>query len=202
MALCPASARLAPRSSLREASSFLPRGWRCSLAALATPTRATRQRFPACGPSASVRDSRAVSPRQQARRGPARFGVMAPPTPGADFAPTLLFSSNTLERFWHRVTYAVATVSLAKGRGVEIAGAAGGKSLRSPRAPDALAASGRRRRSITRTPRGPGADRAVRSRAQGCAAAERGGAQGRTQPPAGPAKQKLHSIKKKNDDRR
>jgi hypothetical protein len=89
---CQAGARRAPSLPLRGSAFLLPRGWRCSLvplrAGLATPPRATRQRFPACGPSASVRDSRAVSPRQSARRGPARSGERAPPTLGAGFSPT------------------------------------------------------------------------------------------------------------------
>jgi len=63
------------------------------------------------------------------------------------------------------------------------AGAAGGQSLRSPRAPDARAVLGRRRRGFMRTPRGPGADRALRSRAKESAGAGRGGAQACSWPP-------------------
>jgi hypothetical protein len=69
------------------------------------------------------------------------------------------------------------------GRGVEIAGAAGGGSLRSPRAPDARAVLGRRRPCLLGTPRGPTADRALRSRAEEPAGAGRGGAQARRRPP-------------------
>jgi hypothetical protein len=61
--------------------------------------------------------------------------------------------------------------------GIQSAGAAGGLSLRSPRVPDARATLGRRRRGCMRTPRGPGADRALRSRAEESAGAVRGGAQ-------------------------
>ncbi len=46
------------------------------------------------------------------------------------------------------------------------------------------------------TPRDPGADRAVRSRAEELAAAAAGETQGRTQPPAGPATQSHAVIKK------
>ena len=67
--------------------------------------------------------------------------------------------------------------------GFPSAGAAGGRSLRSPRAPDARAVLGRRRRGLMRTPRGPGAERALRSRAEECAAAVAGETQGRTRPP-------------------
>jgi hypothetical protein len=59
--------------------------------------------------------------------------------------------------------------------GIQSVGAAGGRSLRSPRAPDARAALGRRRRVLMRTPRGPSADRALRSRAEESAGAGRGG---------------------------
>ena len=81
--------------------------------------------------------------------------------------------------------------------GVSNAGAAGGTSLRSPRAPDARAALGKRRRSSMRTPRGPDADRALRSRAKERAATAAGETQGRTQPPAGPAKQSRHAVRRK-----
>jgi hypothetical protein len=62
--------------------------------------------------------------------------------------------------------------------GIQSAGAAGGRSLRSTRAPDGRAVPGRRRRGFMRTPRGPGADRAVRSRAGEFQAAGRGSGQG------------------------
>ena len=71
------------------------------------------------------------------------------------------------------------------------AGAAGGRSLRSPRASDARAALGRRRRGLMRTPRGPGADRALRSWAEERAAAAAGETRSRTPATAAPAKQSL-----------
>jgi hypothetical protein len=67
--------------------------------------------------------------------------------------------------------------------GNQSAGAMGGRSLRSPRVPDARVGSGRRRRGLMRTPRGPDADRAVRSRAEESAGAVRGGAPACRRPP-------------------
>jgi hypothetical protein len=82
--------------------------------------------------------------------------------------------------------------------GVFHAGAADGLSLRSPRVPDARGVSGRRRRGRLRTPRGPDADRAFRSRAQERAAAAAGETQGRTQPPRYRQKRSRYAVIKRN----
>jgi hypothetical protein len=132
-------------------------------------------------PRAARSCSASVSTRRFGRSVPARSGGMAPIARWADFTPTLPFAIHMHK--WSRCAGTTATqlqsADIREG-GFQSAGAAGGKSLRSPRAPDARAALGRRRRSVTRTPRGPGADRTVRSRAKEFAAAGRGGGQGRT----------------------
>jgi hypothetical protein len=102
--------------------------------------------------------------------------AMASVARGADLTPTP-FAAVVLDGSRKRLL----------GGGFKSAGAAGGRSLRSPRAPDARAALGRRRRGRMRTPRGPGADRAIRSRAEKCAAAAAGETQGRNQSPAATA---------------
>ena len=160
-------------------------------AGLPTPARATRRRRPPCGPSASARGSRAVSPRRPARRGPARSGEMASPPSGRDCRPAPVrqrfaqgpweqvypdwlrrapnravrprrfgamaphargvgltaapLLSESFGRPWGRSRPASGSLPLAYGWGVPIAGAAGGRSVRSPREPDARAAVGRRK---------------------------------------------------------
>jgi hypothetical protein len=139
-----------------------------------------------------------VSTRRSGRSVPARFGVMAPCARGADLPAALRFATHRHDLCRHTgkaVTPGHPT-ALREG-GFQSAGAAGGKSFRSPRVPDARAALGRRRRSITRTPRGPGADRALRSRAKECGAAAAGETQGRTQPPTAPAQQSCHAVEEK-----
>jgi len=168
------------------------------------PSRATEQAQPGVRTLAvplpcmrrSVRAS--VSTRRSGRSVPARFGVMVPCARGADLPAALPFATHRHDLCRHTgkaVTPGHPT-ALREG-GFQSAGAAGGKSLRSPRVPDARAALGRRRRSITRTPRGPGADRALRSRAKECAAAAAGETQDRTQPPTAPAQQSCHAVEEK-----
>ena len=79
--------------------------------------------------------------------------------------------------------------------GIQSAGAAGGRLLRSSRAPDARGVPGRRRHGLLRTPWGPGADRAVRSRAPERAAAAAGETQSRTPAAVAPAKQEPHAVR-------
>jgi hypothetical protein len=93
---------------------------------------------------------------------------------------------------------ATGVLGLLWAGGIPCAGAADGLSLRSPRVPDARGVSGRRRRGRLRTPRGPDADRAFRSRAQERAAAAAGETQGRTRPPRYRQKRSRYAVTKRN----
>ena len=163
---CPAGAR-----PLGAGSPPLARG-----ADSDPPARATEQGRPAAGPLA-VR----MKPRQRHPTAGRPLGDPHAPapwllSPAGRISPPP--SRSPRDPAWRRPRRASVF-----GWGFESAGAAGGRSLRSPRAPDARAALGRRRRGLMRTPRGPGADRALRSRAEECAAAAAGETQGRTRPP-------------------
>ena len=126
------------------------------------PGSASRAGAPRCLPLRGITDTPAAirTPGPRSRR---RDGRWHPPGGLNTLRPTLC-------------------LGMREG-GIQSAGAAGGKSLRSPRAPDARAVLGRRRRRLLRTPRGPGADRALRSRAKEPADAGRGGAPACRWPP-------------------
>jgi hypothetical protein len=180
---------------------LLPRGlWAVARAAHRAqpsdpPARATEQAHPSVRtlavPLPHTRRSvgASVSTRRSGRSVPARSGAMAPTARGAHFTPTLPCAVDLLGSFRQAgcVVSEIRPTVLWVG-GSKSAGAAGGESLRSPRAPDARGALGKRRRGFMRTLRGPDADRALRSRAEECAADAAGETQGRTQPLAGPAR--------------
>ena len=200
--LLPSGCAASPFLAALSGSSFAPRA-QSHVARAAhraqpsdPPSRATEQAQPGVRtlavplPCMKRSVGASVSTRRSGRSVPARFGVMVPCARGADLPAALPFATHRHDLCRHTgkaVTPGHPT-ALREG-GFQSAGAAGGKSFRSPRVPDARAALGRRRRSITRTPRGPGADRALRSRAKECGAAAAGETQGRTQPPAVPANQ-------------
>jgi hypothetical protein len=142
---------------------FAPRAWSsrsgCALSAALRHACARDRVVPLAARPLVVRPSAAhVSTQRSARSGPARSGAMAPVARGAGLTATPALGRHA-RKVLTRGDLGPASVSLAEGWGASNAGAADGKSLRSPRVPDARAALGRRRRSITRTARGPGAGR-------------------------------------------
>jgi hypothetical protein len=110
-------------------------------------------------PSLFAWDRASDTPPRDARSGPAACGGIAAPPEGRRFAPTPTPTRNNPDIVTPHQSALPARV-LSQRMGVFHAGAMGGRSLRSPRVPDARAISGRRRRGCLRTPRGPDADRA------------------------------------------
>ena len=156
-----------PFLSLREAF-VLPGGWgACSALArprsrrAKTPEATTRQCGPGRGPSVSANSRVPDTPPRVRTPGTPWPPEISPPHPSSE-----LNAHHPKER---EKRYSGGELSLRRCRG--------GPITPQPAGTGRASRAGRRRRGLIRTLRGPGADRALRSRAEEPAGAGRGGAQ-------------------------